>query len=173
MSRSKSYPAIGKKATSVLGDYPLLSWVSNLCANMGGASYQWVNCPSYTAIAGATAQTYTPSTSGSYAVIISNGTSCKDTSACVAVIGTNINENSLASQVKLYPNPASNLVTLSNLTMGQNINIINTLGVSVFNSKTDNSTMTIDVNAFASGMYFVQIVQDGQLLATRKLLISK
>lgn len=146
---------------------------STVSANMASASYQWVNCPSYTVIAGATAQNYTPTASGSYAVIITNGATCKDTSDCVTVTGTSINENMLTQQVNLYPNPATNLVTLSNLTIGQNINIINTLGVSIFNSKTNNSTMTIDVNAFASGMYFVQIVQEGQLLAMRKLLISK
>ncbi|MCC6187174.1 MAG: SBBP repeat-containing protein [Chitinophagaceae bacterium] len=146
---------------------------STISANMAGASYQWVNCPSYATIAGATAQNYTPTNSGSYAVIITNGTGCVDTSDCVSAIGTGIAASAMASNISIYPNPANNVVVISNLSKGQSINIINTLGVSVFDNKASNSTMNIDVNAFASGMYFVQIVQDGQLIATRKLLISK
>ena len=142
-------------------------------ANMSGATYQWVNCPSYTAISGATAQTYTPSTSGSYAVIITNGTTCKDTSACVAVTGTNINENTLTSQVNLYPNPAQNTVSLSNLPAEGNIKLINMLGTVVSEMNINATSMSIDLSNYANGLYFLHISDKNHASGIKKLMINK
>lgn len=56
---------------------------SALTANATGASYQWINCDSANvAISGATMQSFTPTASGNYAVVINNGT-CTDTSDCI------------------------------------------------------------------------------------------
>lgn len=146
---------------------------NTISATMSGATYQWVNCPSYTAIVGATAQTYTPSTSGSYAVIITNGATCKDTSACVAVIGTNINENILASQVNLYPNPAQNAVTIANLPKEGNIKLLSILGAVLMETNINGTTMNIDLSNYANGLYFLHISDKNNAKTIKKLMINK
>ncbi|MEI8204074.1 MAG: T9SS type A sorting domain-containing protein [Bacteroidota bacterium] len=57
---------------------------TTLTATASGAGYQWLNCNGYSIIAGQSAQSYTASASGSYAVIVTqNG--CADTSECYPV----------------------------------------------------------------------------------------
>lgn len=77
-----------------------------LTAVAGGATYQWVNCPSMTPIAGATGQTYTALANGDYAVIVTEN-SCSDTSACLNVNGIGITENGFGSALNVYPNPST------------------------------------------------------------------
>jgi len=61
-----------------------------ITANETGSMYQWINCTGNTPIAGATNQSFTPTQTGNYAVIVNNG-SCSDTSACVNVVVCNLN----------------------------------------------------------------------------------
>lgn len=75
-----------------------------------GETYQWINCNGNTAIAGATAETFTPAADGDYALIVQQGL-CTDTSACITVSGMNVPENAFAD-LRIYPNPASNYVTI-------------------------------------------------------------
>ncbi len=145
-----------------------------ISANISGASYQWVNCATgYSAIAGATAQSYTPTVSGNYAVIITNGATCKDTSDCVTVSPTSINENILANQVNLYPNPAQNTVSLSNLPNEGNIKLINVLGTVVTEVKINATTMNIDLSNYANGLYFLHISDKQNASGIKKLMITK
>jgi len=146
---------------------------NTISANMSGVSYQWVSCPNYAPISGAMAQSFSPISSGNYAVIITNGAGCKDTSACVAVIASSLKELPLVSNFSMYPNPASHSVVLNNLNKGSIINIINSLGVSVYQGTAGNDTMTIDINELSSGIYFVQVIKESKTQATQKLLISK
>ena len=63
---------------------------ATLNANMTGADYQWLDCDNNLAvIAGETSQSFTPSVTGNYAVVVTlNG--CSDTSACFLVDYTGI-----------------------------------------------------------------------------------
>ncbi len=79
-----------------------------LTADESGATYQWLNCAGLTPIAGATNQSYTPSTTGDYAVTVEqNG--CSETSSCynfsTSTVGTF--ENNFGSQLIVYPNPTN------------------------------------------------------------------
>ncbi|MFN0187076.1 MAG: T9SS type A sorting domain-containing protein [Bacteroidia bacterium] len=78
-----------------------------ISANNGSASFQWIDCDnSNSVIAGATSQTFTPSTNGNYSVqLTENG--CVDTSACVAITTVGIIENSFGNSLLVYPNPTS------------------------------------------------------------------
>lgn len=80
-------------------------------ATASGMNYQWVECPGFVLITGATAQTYTPEINGDYAVIISDGT-CTDTSACTTI--NNIGFDDLEfGQISVYPNPAADNLSIS------------------------------------------------------------
>ncbi|MCB9256793.1 MAG: T9SS type A sorting domain-containing protein [Chitinophagales bacterium] len=77
---------------------------ATLSADQAGASYQWLSCPTYTIIPTAELQSYTATSNGDYAVIISNG-SCIDTSLCYNISGLGILENSFGNEFVVYPNP--------------------------------------------------------------------
>lgn len=64
-------------------------------------SYQWINCANNLPISGATSATYTATTTGDYAVILTGSNGCIDTSNCVNV--TIAPCNVLVSQSILNP----------------------------------------------------------------------
>lgn len=73
--------------------------------------------------------------------------------------------------VALYPNPASDIVTVtSNLT--EEIDTISILDVSGKKLMSQNDSNVIDVRHLANGMYFITI-EVGQQIITKKLLIKK
>lgn len=81
-----------------------------LTATASGAVYQWLLCPAFTAIPGATAQSYTAPGNGNYAVKVTmNG--CTDTSLCKAVTGMAVNSQAL-TVVDIFPNPGRGIFTL-------------------------------------------------------------
>lgn len=146
---------------------------STLTASASGLNYQWVSCPDYTAIGGATGKNFTPSSSGDYAVIISNGTSCKDTSACISVVPSGITRYNDAATVNIYPNPSSNELNYAQVPEGCTLSISNALGQVVFSRVCTASSGNIDVSGFSKGFYIIKIVKEGELLNTQKLIISK
>lgn len=77
-----------------------------LTADEAGAAYQWMDCETMAAISGETNQTYTATTNGSYAVIVTKD-GCTDTSACSTVSGIGIIENDFGTGLLLYPNPTN------------------------------------------------------------------
>lgn len=75
-----------------------------LVSNQSGAVYQWVYCPSYTAITGENSQSFIAQSNGDYAVIlVYNG--CIDTSTCFSITNLGIIENDFEHEFLLYPNP--------------------------------------------------------------------
>ncbi|MCS7189494.1 MAG: T9SS type A sorting domain-containing protein [Bacteroidia bacterium] len=71
-----------------------------------GATYQWINCATSQPVAGATGHSFTPTVSGSYAVVITLG-GCMAQSACFRVdvttsVGRFLGEG---SGWQVYPNP--------------------------------------------------------------------
>lgn len=75
----------------------------SLTTSDSGGTYQWIDCSTNAAIAGATNPTYTDSRGGEFAVVISkNG--CTDTSACHSISGIGLSELS-GKAAAIYPNP--------------------------------------------------------------------
>jgi hypothetical protein len=84
-----------------------------LTSTQTNAAYQWLDCNNgKIAIAGETAQVFTAQQNRSYAVEISNG-NCLDTSNCVLVNSVGLQHlNNESSEVKVYPNPTKDFVTV-------------------------------------------------------------
>lgn len=84
-----------------------------ITATLAGATYQWIDCNnSNLPISGETAQSFTASANGSFAVIIDDGT-CSDTSGCVTINSVGIsNTPSSSSPILIYPNPSNGRVTI-------------------------------------------------------------
>lgn len=130
-----------------------------ITANATGANYKWINCNGNQVIAGATAQSYTATQNGSYAVIITkNG--CSDTSACVAISGiTDISEVSKDRSFTIYPNPATDQVTvkINNDLLGSAYTISDQSGRAVLKGTLKQANENIDITGLAKGMYIFSI----------------
>lgn len=143
---------------------------SVVTASANGASYQWINCTSNTVLVGDTNQSYTITDNDNYAVIVTQG-NCSDTSTCVNFTTVGIEESVFGSTFKLYPNPASENVTID---FGEedavNVLVTDVTGKVVFSIDgildTQVNLNTISLN---KGLYFV-IIQNGNNQKVLKFL---
>ncbi|GIZ09741.1 carbohydrate-binding protein [Flavobacterium sp. UMI-01] len=71
-------------------------------------------------------------------------------------------------QIKLYPNPVTNVLTLSNAE-GCELEISNVLGKLILKTKVELSNQTIDIAHFDSGVYFVKLHKNG-VVHTMKII---
>jgi hypothetical protein len=84
-----------------------------LMADASGATFRWLDCDDqYSVIADATGQQFTPLTTGTYGVEVSQY-DCVDTSACYGVTITGIVYNTFGKDLVVYPNPATHIVHIS------------------------------------------------------------
>jgi hypothetical protein len=75
-------------------------------------SYQWLDCHAgFAVIPGETNQNFTPSTSGSYAVML-GAADCIDTSSCYEVVVVSIHDPGILADALIYPNPTDDNVFL-------------------------------------------------------------
>lgn len=74
-------------------------------------------------------------------------------------------------QPAIYPNPASDRITLSKVEPGAKISIVNINGREVLSLTSDRRTATADISPLATGVYFVRIVGEHQS-AVRKLIVK-
>ena len=71
-------------------------------------------------------------------------------------------------QLKVWPNPATNVVTISvNTLINQPVYISNTSGQIVYQQNLHQPTTTIDISQWASGVYFVRYAG-----AAKKLVVQ-
>jgi hypothetical protein len=118
------------------------------------ATYQWIDCATGTAIAGATSQTLTVTVNGTYAVIASNG-SCSDTSDCVTIDYMKVSELSLYA-ISIYPNPTRDNVTVTMTSASASIEIIDAQGKLLKATQVVNGDK-IDLSTYETGMYIFRV----------------
>lgn len=138
---------------------------TELLANMSGVVYQWIDCSSGLAIPGETNQLFNASSSGSYAVMISDN-GCTDTSACVDIVLTGIADMQHTISFKLLPNPANEVVNLSvnEVISSFEISIFNTLGQQVEKRRFVNRQSTeLTVSHLEAGIYIIQVIADEKI----------
>lgn len=126
-----------------------------ITANAAGASYTWINCADNMPVNGETAQSFTATANGDYAVIVDDGT-CADTSACVAISSVGLNELENAF-IGLFPNPVNDQFEISSsINTPFALNITNSLGQNVKTLEAKNG-MSINVADLPNGVYYLQI----------------
>lgn len=77
---------------------------STIVSNALNATYQWIECQLGISIPSQTGSSFTATSNGSYAVIVTqNG--CSDTSACVEISGLSTIESHFGDDWTYYPNP--------------------------------------------------------------------
>ena len=134
-------------------------------------TFQWVTCPDYEAIDGATEQTFTATENGEYAVIITDG-DCADTSECVTVAGVGIKANSIGN-IELYPNPSNGQFTIQlPASIDQaTLVITNQLGEVVYQTTISKTVTDLNLEQLANGTYFL-ILQNGDSRQVEKMTIQ-
>ena len=66
------------------------------------------------------------------------------------------------SLLAVYPNPATNRITISGLEGVEIISVINIAGVPVINLSAASETETVSINHLPEGVYFIKVVKDGE-----------
>ena len=132
------------------------------------ASYQWLlnSVP----IPGATAQTYTAVANGTYRVKVKDANGCESFSDAEFLYDLGVNNNaSLATQIKLYPNPTDGVVHID-APLAVQIVVRDYTGKIVI--ETENTNL-VDLTNFADGMYMVFLNDlNGNFLKVEKLIKS-
>jgi hypothetical protein len=146
-----------------------------LTANAASATYQWIDCNNGNSnISGQTSQTYTATSSGNYAVIVTeNG--CSDTSACYSVITTEIDIKNFEATIQVFPNPSSTQLRIyveGNISYPISLTIYSTKGEVILEKEIANAKSFVNHN-LTSGIYFYTLGTNQQLLKNGKLIIQK
>ncbi len=83
-----------------------------------------------------------------------------------------IKENlSLSNHLSIYPNPSKGVFTIENATDITSINVYNTQGTQVFETKIESRNAKLDLSNLPSGMYFIR-VNEGNSHIIRKVIIE-
>jgi hypothetical protein len=121
---------------------------------------------------GVTTQSYTPTQSGSYYVVFTDGNGCVDTSNTINLVVNSLSENLFQAGLQLYPNPATGTFHLRGLSGVATVRILNLAGVELARRRVElGATPTqVDVATLAPGVYLVQVELNGQV-GNQKLVV--
>lgn len=144
-----------------------------LTATIENATYQWINTDGNEPVVGENSISFTPQKSGTYKVAIEKD-GCVDTSGSKyveVVIASLESVNNIA--ISVYPNPASNLVTVSlSANIEGSISITDIHGNKLLTKDLTDLTTTINTTNLSSGIYVIKI-NSSNLNTTKQLLIVK
>ena len=136
------------------------STLTSSVSQFTGATYQWVDCNNnYATISGETNPTFTPTSNGSYAVVVYLN-SCADTSSCENVIISSIVEKSTEIAPKIFPNPTSGKLTIEfeNLIEQFQIKIYDATGRLLSSAGFQNQRVIQLPMDYPAGPYFLNIL---------------
>lgn len=129
---------------------------NTLTAAQSGANYSWVDCNNGNQpIAGATGQSYIPTTVGSYAVEIELN-SCSTISSCIQIVSLGLEEDTF-DWLTIQPNPTSGMLMI---TVSQPTNaVVSSASGSVIATLKLESETVLDATKFATGVYYLRTTQ--------------
>ena len=143
------------KGGLVAVDNTVAQTMTTLTSNENTGSYQWFNCDTDSAIAGATNQTYVPIANGNYAVEVTSG-SCIERSNCLLFDTLGLDSFS-EDELKVYPIPAKNFITVELSTeISTQLNLFDVSGKRVLNQTISEST-ELNIKSLPQGIYFLKV----------------
>lgn len=174
----RGYMGIGAVVNFSISEISAVASKTNVCRNQPVTFTVSGNTPAntYTWTGGTTGSTLgitTTTVTGprSYSVVGTNTTTgCRTTQAVVTIsVGTcnwlGLTSNgTIEADIAVYPNPTKNgIVNVQGLVGKNSIQVMNLLGQVVFNTSTEEETLTFDLNDNASGSYLIKITNsEGQ-----------
>ncbi|WP_157972857.1 T9SS type A sorting domain-containing protein [Aureibaculum luteum] len=76
-----------------------------------------------------------------------------------------------AENIQIYPNPTFGIIKIDAPESSYTINVVNTIGATIYSSKKKGKSFDIDLSSFANGMYFLVIENlDTHLISVEKIL---
>lgn len=130
-----------------------------------GDSYQWLDCGNQKAeVTGETNMIFTPSTPGSYAVVVSNG-ACKDTSNCFDVISTNVGQIQ-SEEISFFPNPSNGKIQI----LADNVELVELFDINGKLIQTYNSVNHLDLSGHLPGSYWI-VIKTSSDQVSKKLVL--
>lgn len=90
-------------------------------------------------------------------------------SACASGVGISDNSNSFTSSFSIYPNPATEEVTVSTTMIAQKVEVLNYLGQVLYTQSVNGNVFTLNVANYADGVYFIRL-SGNEGVATQKLI---
>lgn len=138
-----------------------------------GTAYQWYK--NGVKIVGATGATYGMThNDGNYTVQVTDGNGCIGTSGTYAVINLGITNLYDQASVKIVPNPATDLFTLSvnNELIGTTYTVTDLTGREMLSGNVNTQTTPISVAGISAGIYLIT-VSDGTSAITKRIVVAK
>lgn len=143
-----------------------------ITSNDSNGLYQWIDCDNnFAVIAGETNQSFTATSNGNYAVIITKQGCAVDTSNCVTIDNVGITENGFGNGFNIFPNPSNGnfTVQLGAYYDRASIRITNVQGQQVHSFTVSNKdVVNFELNQ-PNGVYFMHITS-GEKVASVRLL---
>jgi len=89
-----------------------------------------------------------------------------------SILGGTTNIEEWGKQIKMYPNPASDFVTITNLQNGEKIEILDVEGRTQLSVIATSNLIKVNVNKLLSGTYIVKLIKKNNEFIFRKLIIK-
>ena len=144
---------------------------TQLVAMSGYNSYQWYSCATNAPISGANSSVYNAQSNSYVYLVIFDGV-CHDTTACIYVGFTGVNEAFPSGTISIRPNPFREQFTVyidEPLSKETKITIFNNLGQQIISKITNESSIIIPTDYLQVGMYFLKI-ESGNRVSHFKVL---
>lgn len=157
------------KSGNVVNQNQTINWIpidvttslngDTITANNRNGIYRWLNCnKNYAPLFGENDQSFIVKTNGNYAVeVIENG--CVDTSACISVIKSRINEFKQLEMLVVYPNPSYDnfKIEFGKEVMNAELEVTNIQGKLVYSTHIQNSSEAYFRLNETAGIYMLTI----------------
>lgn len=130
-----------------------------LTANASGATYQWMDCNNgFTIIPGETAQEFTATQNGDYAVVVTEN-NCSDTSACQTISSIGLDEFKEGDIMQVFPNPTSDIFTVvfNESIKDATLEVYTMDGRLLYSSEVNSGETSISSADWARGSYLVTV----------------
>lgn len=144
-----------------------------LISNIVGAQYQWIDCKTGKELPNSTSIAFTPSSSGSYAVIITDG-KCVDTSDCIEFILKPSNISDIEkSDINIFPNPSTGIINFNSNIKIENILVYDMNGKQLKSYTFHDSNCQINLENLNNGMYLIKIVDQYKNTKNNLIILNK
>ncbi|WP_165851318.1 sialate O-acetylesterase [Brumimicrobium aurantiacum] len=133
-----------------------------ITADQAGATYQWIDCATNMEIPGETNQSFTATSNGDYAVVVTEN-NCSDTSACTSITTVGLENNMAQIAIKAYPNPSRNTFTIESdmLLSAVGIYVVSVDGKEIFKTNDiQSSSYIINCSQWTPGVYFLTVATE-------------
>ena len=120
----------------------------------------------------------TPTTATTYTVTGISSSGCSNTSTSTIALktcGAGISNNATTNLINIYPNPASDFLTinLGVLSGSTTAELYDISGRLVMTQSTDDNTMQLNLAKVANGTYFIKVVNERTVVASKMIIVSK